>query len=198
MTFSVEKLPDTLLVLIDIDDPLTYDKEFQRMAKYCPYVCGGSEMSPRNRKVVRERKVNPDPLFANKFILEVFVDKFGDFATMFLANPLTQRSLIFRKLHWSGPDITDIPDSVLKEMEQDGVDPEEYLIEEQDLTHIYELTSGPALMLHDGEGEDGWESFEVDDSGEIVDLRSEEDKMKSAEGDDEDDAFVVLTNKTVH
>jgi hypothetical protein len=196
MTYSVEKLPDMLLVLIDIDDPITYDKEFQRSIRYSPYVCGSSEMSPRNRKVLRAKKESPDPLFENKFILEILVDKFGEFAAWILPNPMTQRSLIFRKLHWSGPDITDIPEAVLKEMEQEGADPEEYLMEEQELTHIYELTSGSALMLHDSDDDDEWGGPEDDEDADIPEVSGQIEDQEAE--DDEEGGFVLPTNKTVH
>ena len=161
-------------------------------------------MSPRSRKMIRSRKESPDELFVHKFIVEVMVDKLGDFAVFFLANPMTQRSLIFRKLHWSGPDIEDIPDEVLKEMEEHGADPEEYLMEEQELTHIYEFTSGAALMLHDSDDLDDYSGDPDDEdggSGPVKVARNRNvDIVESDENkeEDEDDAFVVPTNKTVH
>jgi len=177
MSHSSFRQPDRIFVLVDIDDPITYDKEFQRALQYSPFVAGASEMSPRNRKLLRARSEVQDELFINKFIIEVFVDKMGDFIMWFVPNPETQRSLIFRKLHWEGPDIEDIPDEVLKQMEEDGVDPEEAIDEEQELLHVYELQSGPALLLHDDEESEKQEPVDTSELDEALEKESGEGKI---------------------
>jgi hypothetical protein len=190
MAHSSDKHPSKIFVLVDIDDPLTYDKDFQRSIQYSPYVANSSEMSVRNRKLLRARKDIDDELFTNKFLIEIFVDKFGDFVASFLPNAETQRTLIFRKYHWDGPDIEDIPEDVLKQMQEDGVDPESVLEDEQELIHVYEIQYGPALILHDDQdsGEDPAEDVPVDTSE--LDTAMEEEQHKGK--------IVVPGSKTVN
>ena len=52
--------PDKILILIDVHDPLTYDKDFTRSIKYSPYVLGASEFSDRNRRHIVERDADED------------------------------------------------------------------------------------------------------------------------------------------
>jgi hypothetical protein len=91
-------VPDRLLVVIDVNDPLTKDKEFYLSLKYSPFVNGLDEMSERNRRQILKRDKHKDAaedVLVRKFVIDVDPDYIGDFILQFVANPEAQRQFNF-------------------------------------------------------------------------------------------------------
>jgi hypothetical protein len=168
--------PNKVLVAIDVMDELTFDREFVRSIKYSPYVMDCSEMSARNRKAVinRDREADPKEPLINKFIIELYPDKFGDFAAQFLANPERQRTLTFLDYDIEGRDEDEVPDEVVKFVEEQDLDMDEILGDDQ-VTYIYQLATGPEIDFGDDD----------DDGGEYPDLKM--DRVTSEESEDDEE-----------
>lgn len=91
-------IPDRIIVLIDINDPLTRDKDFCLSIKYSPFVNGFSEISERNRRLITKRDKNKDAAedyFVRKFTIDVDPNYWTDFFFQFVANPESQRYLSY-------------------------------------------------------------------------------------------------------
>lgn len=140
---------DTVLVLIDVNDPMTYDKEFVNGIKYSPFCAGGTEICEQNRKAIGQMSENDADIYANKFVIEVFPEKLGDFAAHFLPNECSQRSLTFRTYQREDED-------------------EEFNIEEDMMIAVFEMSSGPALlnMPEDDDEDEDQDSDESDEESE--------------------------------
>lgn len=174
---------DTVVILIDIDDPLTYDKEFVRTVRYSPFSAGGTSINEANRNSIRDMSEDDDDdIFANKFVIEIFPDKFGDFISYIMANENSQRILIFREYS------NGIPGEDEEDEDED--------FEDGAIVAVFELKSGPPLKsktsinfnqeddFNEEESEDGAIDANSVDHGKDVKIlspkaRSIEDLMES-------------------
>jgi hypothetical protein len=148
---------DEIIILVDIEDPMTYDPEFQNRIQYGSFVKMNSEFSPDSRDLVRSN-VDDDELTNNKFFIEIYTDRLDDFVRTVLYNQDWQRALIFREERITGP-----------EPELSLVDPtDDELADACTIHHYYELKTVARMP--------------VDPS--LID--DDEDEEASGEGDDED------------
>lgn len=211
---TISQTVDTIIVLVDINDPLTYDKEFVKSIRYSPYVAGGTEISTSSRKAIKAQRHKLEPLHVDKFVIEVYTDKFGDFVSQFLANETHQRSLIYREFRVSEIEEQDIPNSAREFAESHNLDVHDLLEDEAEVVHIYELKSGPSLE------EDGTSKVDEDEEDDIEDEVSDNDVavidasnlLPSVESDEQeedmddrmesmvlhDDVFIAPSTKAIH
>jgi len=193
---------DQIIVLVDINDPMTFDKEFIRSVRYSPFVAGGTEMSERGRKSVRAYSDSVSELYKDKFILEIFTDKFGDFAAHFLANDVDQRALIYRGFRWEGVDDEDIPEEAYELAKEKGIDIEEMIEDDQTLIHVYELSTGPKAESGDvAPWEDPEEEEPATEDELLLAADPEEEEILEEQLEDialSGNAFVVPAPKMLH
>lgn len=165
MTISYSDI-DKLLIIIDADDPMTYDKDFQGLVEYGGMIKDTPQFTDENREAVRENKRGN--MLDGKFILEAYSDKLDDVAYRLLPSADTHRALIFRCVN------------IIHEA---GMEPEES--DDAGLTQhhfIYELRTvsmGPKVVVL-GEDEDDEEEEpeqEDDSSTSEATTRDEVDAM---------------------
>jgi hypothetical protein len=126
MTTSYDDV-DQLLVLIDVDDPATRDTEFLGYLRYGGFVKRMAEFSEENRALAREM----EGILANKFAVELYMDKFTDFLFRCLPSQEVRRSLTFKTFYMS-------------------LDPDED-IEDGELAYVYELKTVGQIELPTGD-----------------------------------------------
>lgn len=158
---------DEIIVLVDIEDPMTYDPEFQNRIQYGNFVKTNSEFTPENREVVRGN-LDDDELTNNKFFIEIYTDRLADFVQAVLYSHDWQRALIFREERISGPE----PEVAL------GLDGEE-LAEICTTHHYYELKTVARMPFDENDPDDEEDVDPEDDEEGAVKLAAELDKFPS-------------------
>jgi hypothetical protein len=166
MTISYSDI-DKLLIIIDADDPMTYDKDFQGLVEYGGMIKDTPQFTDENREAVRENKRGN--MLDGKFILEAYSDKLDDVAYRLLPSADTHRALIFRCVNI---------------IYEEGMEPDDS--DEAGLTEhhfIYELRTvsvGPKIVVlgedDDEDTEDEEEPADADNTSEAV-TRDEVDAM---------------------
>lgn len=174
---------DQVFVLVDIDDPLTFDREFQQQIRYSPFVAGGQEFNEANRKAIRSQK-EVEELYQNKFILEVYTDKVGEFMQTFLVNTQHQRAIVFRESRYDYSSVERIPADILEMAAEEGVDPEDLMKEQALRVYVYELKSGgPLTHCIDDYTEDEIEGESEEDS--------DDEDQEEGEGESEEEPSIT-------
>lgn len=91
MTISFSDI-DQLLILVDVDDPATYDPSFQKHLEFGGFVKSYPVFSEENREIGRSE----GSAIARKFVIEVYTDRFHDFVYRCLPSDTHHRSLMFK------------------------------------------------------------------------------------------------------
>lgn len=134
------ELVDEILVLVDIDDPMTHELEFHNRVRYGGFARGCSQLSERNRELIREAAKDPlmPEAFHRKFIIEVFTDKLVEMMQALVFSKETSRSLTYLG-------------TIMKTLMPEGLDEED--ASEYDLPvnirHIYVLATVGELTFTD-------------------------------------------------
>jgi hypothetical protein len=82
----------SLYVLIDIDDPLTFDEQFIKYLEHGGFAKRWPPFTQDNRAAAAS---TDNPIIKNKFIIEVYVDRFIDFIHKCMNDKQYCRALIF-------------------------------------------------------------------------------------------------------
>jgi hypothetical protein len=160
MTATITAL-SRIIVLVSIDDPMTYDREFQNRVKYGNFVHKCSEISDKNRTRIRkESGLDDDPLTDLKFIIELYTDRFYDFVHSCLMSREYQRCLLFQREECVQP-----PPDVLDDLDEDEVD------DYTEVIHLYELKTMGKFRITD---------VEDSNDGDLNDIQLDDDNEKSS------------------
>lgn len=92
MTTTLSEI-DQLLILIDVDDPMTRDQEFHSLLKFGGLAKEWPDfLDPEQREIVRRSE---NGLAAGKYVIEIYTDRFHDF--LYRCLPAEDyRALIFK------------------------------------------------------------------------------------------------------
>jgi hypothetical protein len=174
---------DEIVVLIDIEDPMTYDPEFKSRLDYGGFTKSSSEFTEENREIIRSN-LDEDELTNNKFFIEIYTDKLADFVQSVLYSRDWQRALIFREERVVGPEFE----------EAVSMNPDE-LDEECEIAHYYELKTVARMPFsEDSEDDDDDDDEEVDAS----DLGEDGGGAKLARELDKFPSLFLPESKTLH
>jgi hypothetical protein len=172
---------DEIIILVDLEDPMTYDTEFQNRIQYGGFVKDWSEFTADTRETIRKNQ-DDDELTNSKFFIEVYTDRLADFVQAVLCNHDWQRALIFREERVIGPDLDEAA-------EMSGSDLEESCT----IHHYYELQTIARMPFA------SLDIDEEDEEDEDADSEEEEEvDTKMAAEFDKYPSLFVCRNKTVH
>lgn len=149
-----------IIVLIDIEDPLTKDKDFKGLIKYGLFARTASEFSDKNRALIRS-EADGDKVTDSKFTLEIYTDRLADFVQACMVSDKYQRALIFQRIDYIQP-----PPDVLEDVLP------EHLDEYTEIVHYYELKTlrkmTRPLPDDDDDEEEDEDEDELESESEIV------------------------------
>jgi hypothetical protein len=144
-----------IMILVDIEDPLTRDKDFKALIKYGLFARSASEFSDKNRAFVRS-EADGDKVTDLKFNIEIYTDRLSDFVQACMVSDKYQRALIFQRIDYIQP-----PPEVLEDV------PPEHLDEYTEIVHYYELKTLRKMtkpLPADDEEEDDEDEDELESS----------------------------------
>ena len=141
MTISYADI-DQLLIIIDADDPITYDAEFTQLLTYGGFAKEFPDFTDENREIARKR--SRGNILDGKFVIEIYADKLDDFVYRTMPTPNTYRALIFRAVN-----VLYAPEMEPDESDSEGLTEHHF---------IYELrtvgTSNSVVVLTDDEDDE--------------------------------------------
>jgi hypothetical protein len=178
-----DEMVDEIFVLVDIEDEMTFDTEFQHRVRFGSWSRGCSEFTERNRKLI-VRASERDPLmpesFKNKFLIEVYTDRLSDM----------MRSIVFSKeksrtLTYLG--------AMTRALVPADIDPDDIDEDECPLIvrHVYSLATVGDLAFDDmPEAADGSTTLATSSEVEEENFMLEQDTLTVDDSEEQEDSEI--------